>query len=252
MSFASRARGNAVSAVVAVAVLTTGLTGCFQMEYVIELERDLSGEVTFDLLIDLDRMAYGMAAAQRSFMGEGGSPTDEEIEAARQELLAQVEAGVLEEDNIRQEIDPDLPDGVTLLSATQRRDGLETGVSLRLAFDHLDSLNEVDVGPDAGPGSGTEPFAGIELVDEGGTFVLRNEPMNPLDEIEGQTGMIDGVDGLLEIMFQDLSIAFVVDAPFEIVEHNATTRDGSRLRWVYDYDALVAGLDHRIFVRYRK
>ncbi|MDH3732256.1 MAG: hypothetical protein OEU54_01935 [Gemmatimonadota bacterium] len=240
-----------VVSVVALAAFT-GLTGCFQMEYAVELEEDLSGEVAFDLMVDLDRMAYGVAAVQKSFMGDDGSPTDEEVEASRQELLDQVDSGVLEEDNLRAEIDPDLPPGVTLLETTQRRDGLRTEVSMRLAFDHLTSLNAVDFGADGGGGPDAEPFAGIELVDEGDTFVLRNEPMNPLEEVEDEAGGMDGMDGLIEMMFQDLSVAFVIAAPFEIVEHNASSREGDRLRWVYDYEALAAGLDNRIFVRYRK
>ena len=124
-------------------------------------------------------------------------------------------------------------------------------MSLRLAFDDLRSLNDVDVGPD-GESSGAEPFGGLEVVDEGDTFVIRNEPMNPMEEIEEEAGLPDGMEGLVETMFSELSIAFTIVAPFEIVEHNATSQDGNRLRWVYDYEAMASGTDREIFVRYRR
>ena len=234
-----------------IVLLSFSATACFQMDYVVQLEEDLSGEAEFDITVDLDRMAYAIAAAEKAFMGDGGQPTDEEVQIARDELLAQLDSGVLEEDHLREQIDPDLPPGVTLLSADQRRDGLRTEVSIRLAFDHLNSLGAVDVGPDGTAGANTAPFGGIEIVDEGDTFVLRNEPMNPMEEVV-DSGMPDGMGGLLETMFQDMSIAFTIVAPFDVVEHNASDRDGNRLRWVYDYDAMVSGQEQQIFVRYRK
>lgn len=234
-----------------VTALIVPSTACFQMEYAINLEEDLSGEADFDIAVDLDKMAYAMASAQKAFMGDGGSPTDEEVAQAREELLSQVDSGVLEEDNLRGEIEPELPPGVTLVSADQSRDGLRTEMSLRLAFDDIRSLNDVDVGPDGGS-SGAEPFGGLEIVDEGDTFVIRNEPMNPMEEIEEETGLPDGMKGLVQTMFNELSIAFTIAAPFEIVEHNATSQDGNRLRWVYDYESMASGVEHQIFVRYRR
>ncbi|MFV1987560.1 MAG: hypothetical protein ACC682_09760 [Gemmatimonadota bacterium] len=246
-------RSGAGRSILAAALITlSGLTGCFQMDYVITLDDDLSGEAMLDVAIDLDDMAYVIASIQRGFAGDEGSPTDEEIAAAREELLEQVESGALAEENMREEIEPDLPPGVTLLDASSSRDGLRTEVSIRLAFDHVSALDELDVGPDAGPGADTEPFGSIEIIDEGDTFVLRTRPMNPVEEAREEGAMLDGVPNLVETMFRNLRIGFTLDAPFEIVDHNATARDGSRLTWTYDYEALSNGEDSGIFVRYRR
>jgi len=229
-----------------------GLTGCFQMDYVITLDDDLSGEAMLDVAIDLDDMAYVIASIQRGFAGDEGSPTDEEVAAAREELLEQVESGALAEENLRDEIEPDLPPGVTLLDASRSSDGLRTEIAIRLAFDHISSLDELDLGPDTGPGADTEPFGRIEIIDEGDTFVLRTRPMNPVEQAREEEGMLGGSPSLVETMFGNLRIDFALDAPFEIVDHNATGRDGSRLTWTYDYEALSNGEDSGIFVRYRR
>ena len=54
--------------------------GCMQFEYGITLEEDLSGTADVDLAIDLDRVAYMSAYIQNAFAGEGGEPTDEQIQ----------------------------------------------------------------------------------------------------------------------------------------------------------------------------
>lgn len=233
-------------------LIGAGTSGCFQMEYGLTLERDLSGEAEMAVTIDLEQLAVAMATLQRSMSGAEGPPTEEEIGAARAELMEEVDDGSFDEENLRGEIEPDLPEGVRLLDARSRQEGLRSSFDIRLGFDHLSRLDELDVGPDEAGGAG-EPFGGLELVDEGDTFIIRNEPVNPIhDAREGAGPMMEGVDELMETMFRDLRIAFTLDAPFEVVEHNATERTGTRLSWVYDYETMSAGAPQSIFVRYRK
>ena len=52
-----------------------------------------------------------------------------------------------------------------------------------------------------------------------------------------------------------LRVAFRIDAPFEVVEHNATAVEGGTLIWEYDSEALTtaaAQAPQQIRVRYRK
>jgi hypothetical protein len=56
--------------------------GCMQFDYGITLEEDLSGTADVDIAIDLDRVAYMSAYIQNAFAGEGGEPSDEQIQAA--------------------------------------------------------------------------------------------------------------------------------------------------------------------------
>lgn len=232
-------------------LLGAGVSGCFQMEYGLRLEEDLSGEAEMAVTIDLERMAVAMATLQRSMSGQEGPPTEEEIAAAREELLEEVDEGTFDDATVREEVEPDLPEGVRLLDVSSDQDGLRSSFDIRLGFDHLSRLSELDVGPDEAGDSG-EPFGGLELIDEGDTFIIRNEPVNPIRDAEEGAGMMEGAEGLIQSMFSEMRIAFTLDAPFEIVEHNATERAGSRLSWIYDFESMSAGAPQSIYVRYRK
>lgn len=229
-----------------------GSTACFQMEYALVLEEDLSGTAGLDVTIDLEQMAVAMASVQRSFGGEEGPPSAEEIAAARDELLGQMEQGALDEENIEAQVARDLPEGVELLGATQATEGLRTSMAVDFHFDHVSLLNEMDLaGDEVGP-TDSRPFGGLEVVEEGNTVVIRQDPINPIEEAEKNAEMMGGMDGLIADMFKNLRIAFTLEAPFEIVEHNATSQSGRVLSWVYDYEALTEGTPDGIYVRYRR
>lgn len=227
-------------------------TACFQVEYALVLEEDLSGTAGLDVTIDLEQMAITMASVQRSFAGEEGAPSEEEIAAAHEELRAQIEDGALEEENIEAEIAEDLPAGVELIGARQITEGLRTSIAIDLRFDNVSLLNQMDLaGGEAGPAD-SRPFGNLEVTEEGNTIVIRQDPINPIEEAEKGAGMIGGMEGLIADMFENLRIAFTLEAPFEIVEHNATSQAGHKLSWVYDYESLTAGAPEGIYVRYRK
>jgi hypothetical protein len=249
--------------------LTALTAACMDMEYGIALEEDLSGTSTLDLTIELERVAYVGALMQRMFKGEDGPPTDEEIAAVREELLDEWGESGKEIDaaEMRGEIEEDLPEGVTLLGVTYDRDGLTHRFHLALRFDNLASLNELQLearpretgesgegAAAAGPGAAVPagemtPFEGLRVVEEDGTIVIRKEPFNPLEIDEGADAFAP--DALFESMLQDFRIAFKVEAPFEIVEHNATRVDGATLYWEYDLADLEAGPEG-VYVRYRR
>jgi hypothetical protein len=231
---------------------TLASTACFQMEYALVLQEDLSGTAGLDVTIDLEQMAVGMASVQRSFGGEEGPPSAEEIAAARENLLAEMEDGAFEEENIEAEVAEDLPAGVELLGAHQTTEGLRTSIDIDFRFDHISLLNEMDLaGDEAGPAD-SRPFGGLEVVEEGNTIVIRQDPINPIEEAKKSTGMMGGMEGLVADMFKNLRIAFTLEAPFEIVEHNATSQTGRVLSWIYDYETLTAGTPEGVYVRYRR
>ena len=43
---------------------------------------------------------------------------------------------------------------------------------------------------------------------------------------------------MIEDSFKGLRLAFRIDAPFQVVEHNATKKDGQALFWEYDLKTL--------------
>lgn len=237
--------------------LLSGPTACVDIEYGLALERDLSGTATLDVDLDLERMAYVSAKMQRMFSGAEGEPTEEEIEAARQQLLEELEDQEdFTEEGIREEIEGDLPEGMELLAVEADDEGLERHVMIRFAFDHVDRLSEVDVGPGEQDAPGAEPFGDLKVVDEGETILITNAPMNPMTEAREQAqGSMPGMEGLIGQAFEGLRVAFSIEAPFEVEEHNATRVDGKTLWWEYDFPTLAAmdgeTPDH-ILVRYRR
>jgi hypothetical protein len=202
-------------------------TGCMQFEYGITLEDDLSGTADMDIEIDLERVAYMSAFLQNAFTGEGGEPSAEQIEAARQELLEEMDEDDFSEESLREEIAPDLPDGVELVSAKADREELVTSINVRLAFDHVDRLKDVrleddDDGDDGGPVD-AQPFDELEIVDQGDEVIIRMPPIDPSEEMEDIPWVSPE---MLEKLMAGFGVTFSVTTPFDAVEHNATSEDG--------------------------
>ncbi len=234
--------------------LTLMAVGCMQVDYGIVLEDDLSGTADLDMTIDLDRIAYSAALIQAAFEGTGEPPTDEQVEAAREKILSEMDS---EEDynakELRAEIEPDLPDGMTLRYAEEERDELKQTVRLGFAFDHVDRLREFEMRDDHGdhvPGvEESQPFKGLEIIERGNEVIVRNEPIDPIDDIS-DSPMVS--EKMIENMMKDLSVTFRLETPFDVVEHNATRKDGRTLIWVFDYERLRQDEPAGIYARLRR
>ena len=229
-------------------------TGCMQMEYGIVLERDLSGTADIDLTIDLDRIARTTASVKAAFEGTG-VPTEEQIEEARREILAELDLDdSLDPDSLRAEIEPDLPDGVRLIAVEEAQDGMKRRLRMNFAFDHVDRLRELDTRPDRSelPGAdseGSKLFEGLEIIEQNGEIIVRNEPIDPIEDIEDDPFLSDG---MIENMLQDFSVTFRLETPFEVLEHNATRREGRTLIWVFDWERLQQDEPTGIYARLRR
>jgi len=228
--------------------------GCMQFEYGITLEDDLSGTADVDIAIDLDRVAYMGAYIENSFSGEGGEPTPEQIQESREEILQEMDEDEdFSEESLRAEIEPDLPEGVTLLGARVDRDELLTTMNVRFAFDHVDQLKDIhldddDQGED-GPPVSTDPFENLQITQQGDEIVIRSEPINPMDEMDDQPWLSDElVDKLLE----GFSVTFKITSPFDVEEHNATRREGKTLVWVFNLETLRSGEANGIYARLKR
>ena len=232
--------------------------GCMQFEYGITLEEDMSGTADVDLAIDLDRVAYMAAYVQNAFGGEGGEPSAEQIQEAREELLQ----GMDEDDDfsvesMRAEIEPDLPEGMTLVYANVNREELRTTVNMRFAFDHVNKLKELrldddDEGDDSGVPVDAEPFENLEIIEEGDRIIIRSEPINPMQEIEEAGEMPFVSDDMVEKLLEGLSVTFSITSPFEVEEHNATRKDGRKLVWEFNLETLKSGEATGIYARLKR
>jgi hypothetical protein len=242
-----------VTGVIGAAIATAG---CVQVDYGIKLEENLSGTSDLEMTVDLDRVAYAAAAVQAAFTNEGGPPTAEQVEEARDDLLAEIEEDRddFDEANLRADIEEDLPDGVRVRYARQERDDLRQSLELGFAFDHVDRLREMRVGDrdDGDLDLGFEdsaPFEGLEIVEDGDEIIVRNEPIDPIEDVSSD-GMLakEIVEGLLK----DLRVTFRLETPFRVLEHNATRVEGKTLIWVFDYDRLTSEEPGGIYARFRR
>ena len=234
------------------------LAACSHMEYSITLEEDLSGTATLEMALDLGKMAHALAAMQKTFSGDTTELTEEELAAARTELMVQMDEEEWNEEEARADASQDLPEGVELLEFSNAREDLLMQFRIKLGFDHVSKLNQVSIDPSGAaggagtPGDESQPFGGLEVIEEGNTVVLRNDPLDRIEEqVEEASGQVGPIDGMMESVLEDFSVVFRIDAPFDVVEHNATRQEGRVLIWEYDESSLQEGADG-VFVRYRR
>ena len=229
-------------------------TGCIQVEYGVVLESDLSGTADIGVVVDLDRIARTTASVKAAFEGTG-EPTEEQIEEARREILAELDLDDrFHADSLRAEIEPGLPDGVRLIDVEEQQEGMQRRLRMDFEFDHVDRLRELDARSDRteltdADHEGSRPFEGLEIIEKDGEIVVRNDPIDPIDEVEDSPFVSEG---MIENMLQDFSVTFRLETPFEVLEHNATRREGRTLIWVFDWERLHQDGPTGIFARLRR
>ncbi len=231
------------------------LAGCFGIEASLDLNEDLSGTAGFEFTINMEPMAYIMASLQHAFSGEEGEPSDEAVADARAELIAEMDLeSEIDQDEIRRDIEEDLPEGFTLLNALASAEGLRMTFAVEVDFPHIDRLHELHLeDPDETAGeqrtgmglsdfsSLSTPFEDLRLIDEGRTWRLEMGTPNPVEDVEQNEGMEMGFSGLetmIERAFSDLRVAMKITVPNRIVEHNATRVEGQTLYWEYTLETL--------------
>jgi hypothetical protein len=243
-------------------VLVAGIAcfaaGCMQFDYGVTLEEDLSGTADVDVTVDLDRVAYLAAYIQNAFEGEGGEPSEEQIQAAREDILTEMdEDDDFSEASMRAEIEPDLPEGVVLVFATVDREDLRTKVDMRFAFDHVSKLREIrldadDESDDAGAPVDSEPFEDLEIVEDGDEIIVRSQPINPVEEMGELDDTPFVTEAMVEKLLEGFSITFRLTSPFKIEEHNATRKEGKTLVWEFNLQTLESGEATGIYARLKR
>src|SRR5262245_15362966 len=108
------------------------VTGCFDIEQTLTLERNLSGKAGFSMKVDMEPMALFAATMKRSMEGKQGPPTAEEVAAARKEMLdsSKKTTSPADFEKDKKELTKSLPAGVTLLDASATETGLKMAFNL--------------------------------------------------------------------------------------------------------------------------
>jgi hypothetical protein len=231
------------------AVCLLPAAGCFDVEQAMTLQKDLSGKAAFSMTVNMEPMVLFMVRMQREMAGQKGEPTPAEIDMARKEFLASRKTEETKDpEKEKAELVKSLPPGVKLLDSSMKEDGLKIAANFVFGFDHISKLSQIHFpkkdSEQAQPGAKNpfdEPFAGLKVTDEGKTLLLTTEAVNPAAEQKSQTAGMDlspEMKKQMEDAFKGLRVAFKIDAPFEVLESNATRKEGRTLIWEYDLKSL--------------
>lgn len=226
-----------------VALLSLLLTaGCFEIDQSINLEKNLSGTASFHLGVDLEPMIVVMAQFAREMGGEKGAITEAELAEARAEFKKTSSKKSVEDELTRVDIEKELPEGVKLLGFEMSERELGVDSTFRFGFDRVSRLIGVKL-----PSKGKDPtqknvidtpFEGLELVESADTMTLRTRPLNPQEAVQKEAADAPKMDPAMEKIIKDafgkMRVTYRVTAPFAIVSHNATRKEGNTLIWEYD------------------
>lgn len=242
-------------------------SGCFDVEQTLTLERNLSGKAGFSMNVDMEPMVLFMLGMQREMAGQTGEPTQAEIDKARTEFLASGKKQTSGPPS-KEEIEKQLPAGVKLLDSSFEDKGTKLGARFLFGFDNVSKLSQIKLSskkegePEPGPASqnpADTPFGGLQVTDEGSTILVTSEAMNPVEDQKDQAAGMDlspGMKKQMEDAFKGVRVAFKIDAPFEVLEHNATRQEGRTLIWEYDMKSLEKMTPEQaaqgVRVRYKK
>ena len=250
----NRRKGRTLKRAIAAALVGACLlfsAGCFDIEQTLTLERNLSGKAGVKVALDFEPMVYIMAAMKRGFEGKEGPPTPEELAAGRQEFLAKKKSGKSDAPDpkqIQEDAKKSLPPGVRLLDSGVEEVGMQMKFRFLFGFDDVKKLAQLKLsgksaegGPPGVSNPVESPFDNLEVVDEGKTILITSRPKNPLggekgkpaESAEGESSEPAEVDPEIREVFKNFRVAWRIEAPFEVVESNATRKEGKTLIWEY-------------------
>lgn len=220
--------------------------GCFDVEQSLVLDKDLSGRAGFSMTVNMEPMVLMMLRMQRQMGGKEGEPTAAEIDQAKKEFLASKKAeSPTDPEAQKAELVKSLPPGVKLLESSFQDEGLKLQARFTFSFDDLAKLQKIKLPgkkeEDGQPGSKNPfdtPFGDLQIAREGNTLLLTTKPTDPMEQQTEQMGgeLTPEMKKQMEDAFQGLRVAWKIQTPFEVLESNATRREGNTLYWEYTLD----------------
>lgn len=221
------------------------LAGCFEIDHSINLQQDLSGTADFHLGVDMEPMVVVMAQFAREMEGKKGPITEAELAKARADFKNSSKKTESGKKPSRAEIEESLPEGVKLLDFKVLEKDFGVATDFKFGFDRVNRLVGVKL-PSKGGGDPTQknvidsPFEGLELVEKGNLLTIRTKPQNPTEAVQKEAQGAPKLDAATEKLIRDafgkMRVTYRITAPFTIVSHNATRRQGNTLIWEYDLE----------------
>jgi hypothetical protein len=227
------------------------LTGCFEVEQSIVLDKNMSGTADFHLGIDLEPMIVVMAQFAREMEGKEGPATAADIAKAKAEFKKKNSAKdqVKNEAPTRAEIEKDLPEGVKLLDFSAREKDFGVVTDFKFGFENLRNLVNVKLpqkeGADPTQKSVIDtPFEGLEIIEKGDRLTIQTKPQNPTEKVEqeaeGGPKLDAATEKLIKDAFSKMRVVYRITAPFPVLSHNATRKEGNTLIWEFDLEKFEA------------
>jgi hypothetical protein len=244
-------------------VLAFTATSCFDIEQSLTLNKDMSGKAGFRMAIDFEPMILIMAQMDREMSGKKGAPTKEELAKAKADFLKskkeEKSSGDFETE--RKNLNSKLPKGVKLLAADAKQEEMKMITSFTFGFDNPQALASIEFPKDDKKEGGDptkksvvdKPFSGLSVKDEGKTIVIRGAPVDPMSGVKegakqgapgggGEAGkpdpQMEEMGKMIEGAMKGLRVAWRIEAPFKVIETNATRREGNALIWEYTLESL--------------
>jgi hypothetical protein len=224
------------------------IAGCFEVEQSINLNKDLSGTADFHLGVDMEPMVVVMAQFGREMEGKTGPMTAEELAKAKADFKKSMTTKKSEssKEPSKEEMQKGLPEGVKLISYGMKEREFGMDSDFKFGFNKLSQLVGVKL-PSKEGGDPTQksvidsPFEGLEFSEKGDTITIRTKPQNPTATVKEEAAanapkMDAATEKLMKDAFSKLRVAYKITAPFTIVSHNATRREGNTLIWEYNME----------------
>lgn len=216
-------------------------TGCFEIDQTIRLEKNLSGTADFHLGVNFEPMVTIMAQFAHDMEGKKGPLTAADIEKAKAEFRKDAKKSSSEKPSLA-EMKKSMPEGIELLDFAAKESDFRVDSDFKFAFKKLQNLVGVKLPSKEGADPTQKnvvdtPFEGLELVEKGDTLTIRTKPVNPAAEVKEEAKDAPKMDAATEKLMRDafksLRVTYRISAPFTVVSHNATRREGNTLIWEY-------------------
>ncbi len=241
----------------AAVALALPLAGCFDFEESVNLNRDLSGTATLHMTVDMEAMVPLIADLQHTMSGQKGAPTQAELDELRQQMVSKQSDLDAKKQTDEAELAKSLPPGVKLLSSSVDQQAMKASARFQLGFDDVRKLSKITLpgngspmptgaagaGGAAPPAGGAmpyqQPFSGLSVVDEGKTWLITLVGADPATQLKAETAgtaaLSDDMKKQLAALIGTARFALRLDTPFQVVETNATRKEGSTLVWEFKF-----------------
>jgi hypothetical protein len=220
------------------------LTGCFEIDQTIRLEKNLSGTADFHLGVNFEPMVTIMAQFAHDMEGKKGAVTAADIEKAKADFRKNAKKSSSEKPSLA-EMRKSMPEGIELLDFKAKESDFRIDSDFKFGFKKLQNLVGVKLPSKEGADPTQKnvvdtPFDGLELVEKGDTITIRTKPVNPAEAVKEEAKDAPKMDAAAEKLmrdaFKDLRVTYRISAPFTVVSHNATRKEGNTLIWEYSMD----------------